>query len=68
MFCGIGWDFNIYLVRDEEEVFIIDIGIGINWYFYIEIWEREGYFIDVEYVMIFNMYEYFDYVGGNKVL
>ncbi|MBP1910975.1 MBL fold metallo-hydrolase [Thermococcus stetteri] len=65
---GIGWDSNVYLVRDGEEALVIDTGTGVNWHAYTKIWEGEGYLTGVEHVTIFNTHEHFDHVGGNTVL
>jgi hydroxyacylglutathione hydrolase len=68
MLRGIGWDSNIYLVRDGEEALIIDTGTGVNWHVYAEVWGREGYLDGVKKAIIFNTHEHFDHVGGNHVL
>lgn len=68
MLRGIGWDSNIYLVRDGEEALIIDTGTGINWHVYAGMWERGGYLEGVRRVIIFNTHEHFDHVGGNNVV
>ena len=68
MLRGIGWDSNVYLVRDGNEVLIIDTGTGVNWHVYAEIWEREGYLKEVKRAIIFNTHEHFDHVGGNSTL
>ncbi|WP_297437495.1 MBL fold metallo-hydrolase [Thermococcus sp.] len=68
MLRGIGWDSNVYLVRDGREALVVDTGTGVNWHVYTEIWEREGYLNGVEKVTIFNTHEHFDHVGGNGVL
>ncbi|ASJ04822.1 MBL fold metallo-hydrolase [Thermococcus barossii] len=68
MLRGIGWDSNVYLVRDGNEVLIIDTGTGVNWHVYAEIWEREGYLKEAKKAIIFNTHEHFDHVGGNSTL
>ena len=68
MLRGIGWDSNIYLVRDSDEALIVDTGTGVNWHVYAQIWEREGYLSEIEEVTIFNTHEHFDHVGGNHPL
>ncbi len=68
MLRGIGWDSNVYLVKDGSEALVVDTGTGVNWHVYTEIWEREGYLNGVEKVTIFNTHEHFDHVGGNSVL
>ncbi|ASJ09474.1 hydrolase [Thermococcus siculi] len=68
MLRGIGWDSNVYLVRDGGEALIIDTGTGVNWHVYTEVWGREGYLNGVKKVIIFNTHEHFDHVGGNAVL
>lgn len=66
MLRGIGWDSNIYLVRDKREALIVDTGTGVNWHVYAEIWEGNGYLKGVKRVVIFNTHEHFDHVGGNR--
>jgi hydroxyacylglutathione hydrolase len=68
MLRGIGWDSNVYLVRDGDEALIVDTGTGVNWHVYAEIWERENYLKGVRKAVIFNTHEHFDHVGGNMVL
>ncbi len=65
MLKGIGWDSNIYLVRDENEALIIDTGTGVYWHKYIDVWLNENYLKGVEKITIFNTHEHFDHVGGN---
>ncbi|ASJ12783.1 MBL fold metallo-hydrolase [Thermococcus thioreducens] len=68
MLRGIGWDSNVYLVKNGSEVLIVDTGTGINWHVYTEIWEREGYLNGVKRIVIFNTHEHFDHIGGNVAL
>ncbi|NJE85836.1 MBL fold metallo-hydrolase [Thermococcus sp. CX2] len=68
MLRGIGWDSNIYLIRDGREALVVDTGTGINWHVYTEVWESEGYTEGIERVVIFNTHEHFDHVGGNLAL
>ncbi|NJE04816.1 MBL fold metallo-hydrolase [Thermococcus sp. M36] len=68
MLRGLGWDSNVYLVRDGGEALIIDTGTGVNWHAYAQIWEREGYLTGIRRAVIFNTHEHFDHVGGNSVL
>ncbi len=68
MLKGIGWDSNIYLVRDGDEALIIDTGTGTYWNRYAGVWEREGYLNGVRRAVIFNTHEHFDHVGGNSVI
>ncbi|WP_461864211.1 MBL fold metallo-hydrolase [Thermococcus sp.] len=68
MLKGIGWDSDIYLVRDGDEALIIDTGTGTYWNRYAEVWEREGYLNGVRRAVIFNTHEHFDHVGGNSAI
>ena len=66
MLRGIGWDSNIYLVRDGGEALIVDTGTGVNWHAYASVMEE--YLSGVESVTVFNTHEHFDHVGGNRAL
>ncbi len=68
MLPGLGWDSNVYLVRDRGEALIIDTGTGVNWHVYTDVWEREGYLEGIKRAVIFNTHEHFDHVGGNGPL
>ena len=68
MLRGMGWDSNVYLVRDGGEALIIDTGTGVNWHVYTGIWERGGYLDGVRKAIAFNTHEHFDHVGGNRPL
>lgn len=65
MFKGISLDSNIYLVRDGDEVLLVDTGTGGFFNSYKAVVEREMYLFEVSRAIILNTHEHFDHIGGN---